>query len=116
MSALLQGNVEQVRTSGSVSPIAIEFRDDGFLLRQVRKEGRVAIYEKSKMVNLGIMRWCYCEFDQLKSSLAAHTRSEKVIPPLKIGEFTAGRIRLATLKEPVGVSNNSSDSRLKTAI
>jgi hypothetical protein len=49
MSALLQVDLEEARTSGSVSPIGIEFRfGDRFLLRQVRKEGHIALYEKSK--------------------------------------------------------------------
>jgi hypothetical protein len=50
MSALLQVDPKEARTSGSVSPtIGIEFRfGDRFLLRQVRRDGHVALYEKSK--------------------------------------------------------------------
>jgi hypothetical protein len=49
MSALLNHEViETTQADTPVCPIAAEFRDDGFMLRQVRREGRVAIYEKSK--------------------------------------------------------------------
>ena len=48
MSALIQADIEEVRTSGPVNSIAIEFGDDGFLLRQVHRGERAAIYEKFK--------------------------------------------------------------------